>query len=44
MEIYKNYVIGDTQITHKISKIGLNLPTYETLKSSEEIQKILKEL
>jgi perosamine synthetase len=44
MEIYKNYVIGDTPITHKISKIGLNLPTYETLKSSEEIQKILKEL
>ncbi len=33
MEIYKQYCKNETPITHKLSKIGLNLPTYESLKS-----------
>jgi perosamine synthetase len=41
MEIYKPYCKIETPITHKLSKIGLNLPTYESLKSMEEIRNIL---
>ena len=44
MAIYKNYCKNETPVTHKISKIGLNLPTYESLKSVEEIIAILKDL
>ena len=41
MEIYKQYCKNETPITHKLSKIGLNLPTYESLKSMGEIRNIL---
>lgn len=41
MEIYKQYCKNETLITHKLSKIGLNLPTYESLKSMGEIRNIL---
>ena len=44
MEIYAKYCKEDTEISHKLSKIGLNLPTYETLKSADEIQKVLKDI
>ncbi|MCK9337533.1 MAG: aminotransferase class I/II-fold pyridoxal phosphate-dependent enzyme [Arcobacteraceae bacterium] len=44
MEIYAKYCKEDTKISHKLSKIGLNLPTYETLKSADEIQKVLKDI
>lgn len=37
MDIYKKYCATETPITHKISKKGINLPTYESLKSIEEI-------
>ena len=40
MPIYKKYSSQSTPITHKISKSGLNLPTYESLKSFTEIGKI----
>jgi len=43
MEIYKPYCKSATHIAHKISKIGLNLPTYESLKSISEIKNILGE-
>ncbi|WP_419771207.1 MAG: aminotransferase class I/II-fold pyridoxal phosphate-dependent enzyme [Candidatus Marinarcus sp.] len=42
MDIYKPYCKEFTPITHKISKVGINLPTYESLKSIEEIKEILK--
>jgi perosamine synthetase len=32
---------NETPETHKFSKIGLNLPTYESLKSMDEIRKAL---
>lgn len=41
MNIYKQYCKSKTPITHKLSKIGLNLPTYESLKSMDEIRDIL---
>lgn len=44
MEIYKQYCKNETPITHKLSKIGLNLPTYESLKSMGEIRNILRGL
>lgn len=43
MDIYKDYCKSETPVTHKLSKIGLNLPTYESLKSMDEIRNILKE-
>jgi perosamine synthetase len=44
MDIYKPYCKAPTPVTHKLSAIGLNLPTYESLKSMEDIKNILKEL
>lgn len=41
MDIYKQYCQNETPTAHKLSQIGLNLPTYESLKSLEEIKKIL---
>jgi perosamine synthetase len=41
MDIYKSYCKTDTPITKMLSKIGFNLPTYESLKSVGEISKIL---
>ncbi len=37
MEIYKEYCCGSTPVTKKIASLGLNLPTYESLKSIAEI-------
>jgi len=42
MVIYKNYCKDFTKVTHSLSEQGFNLPTYESLKSIEEIEKILK--
>jgi perosamine synthetase len=41
MDIYKSYCKCETLITHKLSKLGINLPTYESLKSVKEIRNIL---
>jgi perosamine synthetase len=41
MKIYKNYCRNNTVIAKKISSLGLNLPTYESLKSIDEIKNIL---
>ena len=42
MEIYKQYCKNETPVTRKLSKIGLNLPTYEGLKSVGDIRQVLK--
>ncbi len=44
MEIYKEYCKNETPITHKLSEVGLNLPTYESLKSMSEIENILGDM
>lgn len=44
MEIYKQYCKNETPVTHKLSKVGLNLPTYESLKSMSEIRNILGDM
>lgn len=44
MDIYKSYCRCKTPITHKLSKVGLNLPTYESLKSLEDIKIIMGSL
>ena len=44
MDIYKPYCKDETSTTHKLSKFGLNLPTYESLKSIDEISIILKRM
>jgi perosamine synthetase len=44
MKIYKKYSNNETPVTHKLSRIGLNLPTYESLISIEDIKTILKDL
>ncbi len=41
MEIYKEYCCNSTPVTKKIASLGLNLPTYESLKSITEIDSIL---
>ncbi len=41
MDIYKQYCKKFTKVTHNLSYKGLNLPTYESLKSIDEIEKIL---
>ncbi len=41
MEIYKEYCCNSTPVTKKIASLGLNLPTYESLKSIAEIDSIL---
>jgi len=40
MEIYKEYCCGSTPVTKKIASLGLNLPTYESLKSIAEINSV----
>lgn len=44
MEIYKQYCKRPTPITHKLSKRGINLPTYEGLRSCEDIQSTIKKI
>jgi perosamine synthetase len=44
MKIYKKYCKQKTPISHDVSKRGFNLPTYESLKSLEEIKTILTKL
>ena len=44
MEIYKSYCKNNTPMAHKLSKAGFNLPTYESLKSVNEIKKIIEEI
>ena len=44
MDIYKPYSSAPTPISHKLSAIGLNLPTYESLKSMHEIESILLDI
>jgi perosamine synthetase len=41
MNIYKKYCKCETLVAHKISKLGINLPTYESLKGAEDIKNIL---
>ena len=41
MDIYKKYCHKSTPVAKKISTLGLNLPTYESLKSIAEIETIL---
>jgi len=44
MKIYEQYSKRPTPITHEISKKGFNLPTYENLKSIQDIKNILNKL
>lgn len=41
MPLYAPYARTQTPIAHKISELGLNLPTYESLKSLEEVSSAL---
>ncbi len=43
MPIYKKYCKTYTQVSHKLSQRGINLPTYESLKSADEIKVILED-
>ena len=43
MDIYKSYCNADTPVTKMLSKRGFNLPTYESLKSLDEIKNIFEE-
>lgn len=43
MEIYSTFCRNGTPVTHEVSNKGLNLPTYESLKSIEEIEQIMKD-
>lgn len=43
MDIYKDFCQNETPIAHKLSKIGLNLPTYESLINIKDIEIILKD-
>ena len=43
MEIYKSFCKNYTPVSHKLSKIGLNLPTYESLMSMKDIKIIMKD-
>jgi perosamine synthetase len=43
MEIYNDFCKNETPIAHKLSRIGLNLPTYESLISIKDIKIILKD-
>lgn len=44
MKIYKKYSKQKTIVSHYVSKHGFNLPTYESLKSLNEIKNILTKL
>jgi perosamine synthetase len=41
MQIYKEYCRSSTLVAKKVASLGLNLPTYESLKSVSEVTKIL---
>jgi len=41
MNIYKEYCRFETPVARKLSKMGLNLPTYESLKDVNEIKGIM---
>ena len=42
MKIYKKYSTKVNPVAQRLSNVGISLPTYESLKSLEEIEKILK--
>lgn len=42
MDIYKNYCKHETKTAHKLASVGLNLPTYESLKSINELEEIFR--
>jgi len=44
MPIYSQYCNKKTSVAHKISERGINLPTYENLKSINEIKKIIEDV
>jgi len=44
MDIYKEYVYSSNSIAKKVSRLGINLPTYESLKSLEQIEIIIKKI
>jgi perosamine synthetase len=44
MKIYEKYCKNKTPVSHDISKYGINLPTYESLKSLKDLKKILKNI
>lgn len=44
MKIYKQFCKSETPIAHKLSKVGINLPTYESLKSLEDIKVVMENL
>jgi perosamine synthetase len=44
MNIYKKYSIKKNLISKKISRLGLNFPTYESLKSGISIKKIMENI
>jgi perosamine synthetase len=43
MDIYKPYCNVNTPVTKMLSKRGFNLPTYESLKSLDDIKRMFKE-
>jgi len=44
MDIYKPYSSFPTPVSKMLSKRGLNLPTYESLKSMQEIRNVFKDM
>lgn len=42
MDIYKDYSKGETPVAHRLSRTGINFPTYENLKNKKEIIDILR--
>ncbi len=44
MDIYKKYSHSSNPVARKISSYGINLPTYESLKSIGEIRTIIEEI
>ena len=44
MDIYKKYSHSNNPVAKKMSSHGINLPTYESLKSIEEIRIIIEEI
>ena len=44
MDIYKKFSNLKTPISKEVSKIGLNLPTYESLKSIKQIKEIVSDI
>ena len=44
MEIYKKYSYRVNSSAKKISRCGINLPTYESLMSLDQIESIIKKI